>query len=139
MRTDHDRPHCFCSQFRNISMRSISGQPDENTCKLISVSGPLNIRCSNQLVSRIRSTQPAATRSRTYASSSAESIATRSMSIIGLATRPGTAVGHLRVPDLPRVSDALNEVLHLREFTNDSSGGIENDVVKKCSRGWVPS
>jgi len=61
------------------------------------------------------------------------------MSIIGLATRPGTAVGHLRVPDLPRVSDALNDVLHLREFTNDSSGGIENDVVKKCSRGWVPS
>jgi hypothetical protein len=44
-----------------------------------------------------------------------------------------------REPDLPRVSDALNGVLHLREFTNDSSGGIENDVVKKCSRGWVPS
>jgi hypothetical protein len=34
--------------------------------------------------------------------------------------------------------EVLNGVLHLRG-TNDSRGGIENDVVKKCSRGWVPS
>ena len=44
------------SQSRNISMRSISGQPDENTCRLMSVTGPLNIRCSHQLGSLIRST-----------------------------------------------------------------------------------
>ena len=40
---------------RKAVIRSTSPQPAEKTCRLRSTSGPLNIRCSNQSGSRIRS------------------------------------------------------------------------------------
>ena len=36
-------------------------------------------------------------------------------------------------------SGAATKIAYLLRGTNDSMGGIENDVVKECSGGWVPS
>jgi hypothetical protein len=80
------------SQSRKIKRRLISGQPDDKTCRLMSVSGPLSIRCSCQSFSRIRSAYPADSKLGKYVSSSEESPTTSRMSMIGLAARPGTDV-----------------------------------------------